>query len=99
MVETSRLAKDATAQHARVGETLLRKELGNSSLATLEASLGLSVARTRLLAFVSASRSLSQSRATTTTNALLLWASCGRENHASEPEKKRLTACLEPTDG
>ena len=83
--ETSGLVKVATAEHARVGETLFRKELGDSSLSTLEASLGLSVTRPCLLAFVSASRGLSQSRATTTTNALLLWGLCGCENRVTEP--------------
>jgi hypothetical protein len=34
----------ATGQHARIGETLLGKELGNSGLATLKACLGLSIA-------------------------------------------------------
>jgi hypothetical protein len=59
-------------QYARIGEAFLRKELRDGGLATLEARLGLSVARPRLLALVSASGGLAQPRATTTAEAFLL---------------------------
>jgi hypothetical protein len=47
--------------NARINETFFREELRDSGLATLKARLGLSIARARLLAFVSASGGLAQS--------------------------------------
>ena len=65
-------ARNEGKQYARIGEAFLRKELRDGGLATLEARLGLSVARPRLLALVSASGGLAQPRATTTAEAFLL---------------------------
>jgi hypothetical protein len=62
----------ATVRHARVSESLLGKELRDGSLTALKARLGLSIARPRLLALVTPSRGLAQSRAATTTKAFLL---------------------------
>jgi hypothetical protein len=60
------------ASHARIDEPFLRKEFRDGSLTTLEACFGLSIARPRLLTFVSTSGGLAQARATTTTEAFLL---------------------------
>ena len=46
--------------NARIVETLFREELRDGGLATLKARLWLSIARARLLAFVSASGGLAQ---------------------------------------
>ena len=70
--QTPRRDHDEKVAHARVGESLLREELRDGGLSALEARLGLSIPRPRLLAFVSTSRGLAQTRAATATEAFLL---------------------------
>ena len=70
--QTPRQRHDEKVAHVRVGEPLLREELRDGGLPALEARLGLSVSRPRLLAFVSTTRGLAQTGAATATEAFLL---------------------------